>query len=227
MKPKLYLFDIDGTLLSTHGIPRKAMGRVLTNRYEQFNYDELFNFSGRTDWEIVEHLLEYGQVEYTDKLVHEILHEFSFELRKELQNGKKPIVFPGVRNLLHRLSKESNVYLGLVTGNIREGAGAKLEFAELNDYFNVGGFGNDARERNDLPPIAILRSEEYFNIKVEKNDIWIIGDSIYDVQCAQKNKLRCLAVCTGWTTKDELLKVKPEYLVDSLADIEEILKILL
>jgi phosphoglycolate phosphatase len=227
MAPKLYLFDIDGTLLSTHGIPRKAMGRVLMNRYEHFFYDELFNFSGRTDWEIVEHLLEYGQVKYNDRLVHDILHAFSLELRKELQNGQKPLVFPGVHELLQILSKESKVYLGLVTGNIKDGANSKLEFAELNGYFPVGGFGNDARERNKLPPIAILRSEDYYNIKVDKNDVWIIGDSIYDVQCAQKNNLRCLAVCTGWTGKDKLLKVKPEFLVENFANVEEILKILL
>ena len=54
MNPKLLLFDIDGTLISTHGIPKIAMGRVLKNRFNSFSYDSKFNFSGRTDWEIVE-----------------------------------------------------------------------------------------------------------------------------------------------------------------------------
>ena len=39
MDKKLFLFDIDGTLISTHGIPRKAMRTVLNRRFDEFSYD--------------------------------------------------------------------------------------------------------------------------------------------------------------------------------------------
>lgn len=227
MNPKLFLFDIDGTLISTHGIPRKAMRTVLQRRFADFNYDDNFNFSGRTDWEIVEHLLRFDKKEVNTELIHEILREFSIELEQELKDGKKPYIHPGVEVLLQKLSVENDGYLGLVTGNIEKGAKLKLHAAGLSHFFPIGGYGNDSKNRDDLAPIAIQRAAAYYKIKADKKNIWIIGDSIYDVFCAQNNKLRCLAVCTGWTKFEELQAVNPEYLVQDLSDLQNILKILL
>ena len=226
MKQKLLLFDIDGTLIYTHGIPRNAMKAVLTNRFSNFKYDDKFNFSGRTDWEIIEHLLNSDQREVTDNAIHEILQDFSVELEKQLKNGKKPFIYPGVKDLLKKLSNQEHIFLGLVTGNIEIGAKLKLSAAGLAHYFPIGGFGSDSKNRNDLPPIAINRAYEYYKVRIKKTDTWIIGDSIRDVFCAQINNLRCLAVSTGWTHYDELKSVNPEYLVRDLSDKEAILKIL-
>ena len=62
-QPQLLLFDIDGTILSTKGVPRKAMKRVLERRFNSFTYDDDYNNSGRTDWQIVDHLLDYGKID--------------------------------------------------------------------------------------------------------------------------------------------------------------------
>lgn len=229
MNPKLLLFDIDGTLISTHGIPKIAMGRVLKNRFNSFSYDSKFNFSGRTDWEIVEHLLGFDNqnIKITQELIHDILEEFAHELEVELKNGKHPLIYPGVKTLLEKIISFPQVHLGLVTGNIDKGAKTKLEAAELYKYFPVGGFGNDSKYRNDLAPIAIQRAEKYYRQQFIKNDIWIIGDSIYDIYCAQTNNLRCLAVSTGWTEYEELQNVNPEYLFKNLSDESAIIDILL
>ena len=221
------LFDVDGTLVSTHGIPRKAMGKVLQSRYGNFNYDEYYNFSGRTDWQIVEHLLEFDGRKFESNTVKKILNEFTKRLEEELQNGKPPLIYPGVKDLLLCLSKLDNVYLGLVTGNIAEGARIKLSKAGLYEYFPVGAFGDDSADRNDLPPIAIERSEKYYKIKFAKENTWIIGDSIYDIICAQKNGLRSLAVCTGWTERDALEKSQPEFIENNFSNVQNILNILL
>jgi phosphoglycolate phosphatase len=227
MKSKLLLFDIDGTLISTHGMPRKAMSRVLERRYKNFHYDTDFNFSGRTDWEIVEHLLKFDRRMISEQTVEEILEEFAVELHLELKNGKKPLIHPGVEKLLRELDQSKNVFLGLVTGNISRGAQIKLTAAGIYDYFPVGGFGDDARKRRALPKFAIERAITYYNTNFDNKNIWIIGDSIYDIDCAKVNNLRSLAVCTGWTPCAELKAVKPEYLVENLSDLDKILNIFL
>jgi phosphoglycolate phosphatase-like HAD superfamily hydrolase len=224
-KQKLLLFDIDGTLISTHGIPRKAMSRVLKRRYGDFDYDTGFNFSGRTDWEIVEHLLTYADRHAGTDEIHEILDEFTGELEKEMQNGEKPLIHPGVEALLEELHVNDDLLLGLVTGNVSEGARIKLSAAGLYHFFPVGGFGDDARLRRRLPGFAIRRAKEFYQCQLENRDIWIIGDSIHDIDCAQANDLRCLAVCTGWTNQKELEKMNPEFLVDSLEDYQKIIKL--
>jgi phosphoglycolate phosphatase-like HAD superfamily hydrolase len=227
MNSKLLLFDIDGTILSAHGAPKKAMSTVLGRRYSAFNYDQGYDFSGRTDPQIVEHLLEFDDREFSENLVKDILEEFCIELEKEMVNGQKPKIHPGVENLIEDLGNTNSVYLGLVTGNVSKGAKIKLEAAALQEYFAVGGFGDDSKDRNDLPPIAQKRAEKHFNQSFHSNDIWIIGDSKYDIVCAQTNNLRCLAVSTGKTCREKLEAANPEFLVNDLSDSEKIKNILL
>ena len=158
----------------------------------------------------MEHLLQYAEVEWkiTKELVHDILNDFVLELKKVLHNGFQPLVYPGIHDLIKNLVSRDNVKLGLVTGNVREGARLKLTRAKLNTFFAIGGFGDDSNNRNDLPPLAIQRAQHHYNITFHRNDVWIIGDSIHDIICAKVNGLRSLAVATGWTEYEELQEAK-------------------
>ena len=226
---KLLFFDIDGTILSTKGVPRKAMKRVLERRFNNFTYDDAYNYSGRTDWQIVDHLLDYGKIDYPRdyESLKIIFLEFAEELEKEIQNGLIPLVYDGVVKLIKTLDEMNNCNLGLLTGNIARGAKLKLQAVELHKYFPIGAFGDDAKERNDLVDVAINRAQSFHDAKVIKKNTWIIGDSIYDIRCAHANNLRSLAVCTGLTSRKELEKENPEYIVDTFEDTFQIIDIFL
>lgn len=226
-KSKLLLFDIDGTILSTHGIPRKAMKRVLETRFNNFKYDDDYNYSGRTDWEIVEHLLDFGNIEYPRDLesLKVIFYEFAVELKKELDNGLLPHVYRGAEKLIRILDESNNCNIGLLTGNIARGAELKLQAVDLYKYFPIGAFGDDAKNRIDLADIAINRSLKHHGMKTNKNNTWIIGDSIHDIRCAHANSLRSLAVCTGFTSREELEKENPEFIIENFEDTNHIINI--
>ncbi len=226
MQPKLLLFDIDGTILSARGIPKYVMKKVLSQRFPSFSYDEEYDFSGRTDPEIIEHLLSHAQVEFSTKDINEILIKFTALLEREFNNNHRPYLLEGVENLINALLTTEHVYLGLVTGNISEGARIKLESVGLYHNFPIGGFGDDSKNRIDLPPIALERAQEYYNIPFSKPHTWIIGDSIYDIKCAEMNNLRCLAVASGKTQKHVLASANPEFLKDDLSETQSILDIL-
>jgi phosphoglycolate phosphatase len=225
-RPGLILFDIDGTLISTHGIPRQAMAQVLKKRFPDFIYDNSFDFSGRTDWEIIEHMLLFDHRLVTKKLVFQIIKDFANELEAQLMNGKKPLIYDGIMNLLNRLQETGNIFLGLVTGNSKSGAQIKLQAAGIYNYFAVGGYGDDAKDRNELPPIAMQRAGNLYRQKFDPADTWIIGDSICDISCARANRLRCLAVSTGWTKYEDLQKEAPDYLFRNLAVTDEVYELL-
>jgi len=226
MNPKLLLFDIDGTLISARGIPKKAMAAVLTRRYPDFKYDISYDFSGRTDPQIIEHLLQFDNRDFSEILIREILHDFCVEMEKEFFDQIKPEIHPGVEMLIQRMRVTENVFLGLVTGNVFEGARIKLESANLYQYFPVGSYGDDSKDRNDLPPIAQKRAENHYRQFFSSENIWIIGDSIHDISCAKHNGLRCLAVSTGKTRKEDLIAANPEFLENDLSNLERIQYIL-
>jgi phosphoglycolate phosphatase-like HAD superfamily hydrolase len=162
----------------------------------------------------------------TGELIFQIFNDFASELEIMLLNGKKPVIHQGILELLQKLHEADEIFLGLVTGNTQSGARIKLKIAGLYDFFGVGGYGDDAKNRNELPPLAVRRAEELYHREFDSADTWIIGDSIYDIRCARANDLRCLAVSTGLTGYEQLHEEKPDFLFENLADSGQIVKLL-
>jgi phosphoglycolate phosphatase-like HAD superfamily hydrolase len=215
---KLLLFDIDGTLISGRGVPKQVFLDVVRRRFPHFNNGESLSFAGMTDPLIIRRLLEMNDLDAGQQatLIREILEDCMNELALRVNRQHPPIVLPGVHALLERCAAMPDCYLGLVTGNMAAGAQIKLLAAGLYGYFSVGAFGSDHWDRNELPPRAIARSQACFNRVFDPVNIWIIGDSIYDVRCAKANGLKCLAVGTSITSPAELHAENPELFLSNL-----------
>ncbi len=226
--PKLLLFDIDGTLLLGKGVPRQVFLEVIRKRYPGFSRDQSLRFSGMTDPQIVHELLStngYG-THLNPTLVQEIIDEFIELLAERMDRKNPPEILPGVRTLLEYCESRQDCYLGLVTGNVMQGARIKLTSADLYHHFAVGAFGCDHIDRNQLPPIAIGRAVQYFDQSFDTDRIWIIGDSVKDVICAKSNDLKCLAVSTGFTSEEKLRAEYPDHLLTDLTDLDRISEII-
>jgi phosphoglycolate phosphatase-like HAD superfamily hydrolase len=109
------------------------------------------------------------------------------------------------------------VTLGLLTGNWRDGAAVKLGGVGLLGYFPFGGFGDDALDRRDLPPIVLARARSYCGHRFGNRDTVIVGDSLLDVDCARAHGIPSLAVATGWTSAAELTAAGADWVVDDLS----------
>jgi len=228
MADKLLLFDIDGTLLLSRGIPRVSFLKVLKNHFPHISDKTSVKFSGMTDPQIIKQLLQANgdNTPISKQLLKKLFKEFAIELAKNLHLDNPPDVLPGIIKLMDRLQSIPNCHLGLVTGNIMQGARIKLQSAGLYHYFPLGAFGSDHENRNMLPPIAISRAEDYFNKHFKESDTWIIGDSIYDIRCARANNLKNIAVLTGFTPESALKDENPDFLLNNLNDTEKVLSII-
>jgi len=112
---------------------------------------------------------------------------------------------PGVHALLNRLEAEPGVVLGLLTGNLAEGAALKLRAAGLDpERFPVGAFGSDAADRAELPPIAARRAERFFGRVPGGSEVVIIGDTPADISCGRCIGARAVAVATGGYSVSDL-----------------------
>ncbi len=226
-KPKLLLFDIDGTLLSARGIPKRVFLEMMNDWYPDYKNGFQLNFSGLTDPLIVRKILEMNDSPHSrdEHLIGCMLKDFLERLEAELTPMNPPIILPGIFRLLRRCSEIEQCYLGLVTGNMARGAEIKLQAAGIAEFFPVGAFGSDHSDRSQLPPIAVRRADVHFGQSFSKEDTWIIGDSIYDVRCAKDNGLKTLAVATGVTPPDALEKEKPDHILPDLSDTGRVLSI--
>ena len=201
MTRKLVLFDIDGTILLTAGAGRRAIVAALAEAVGPTPAFERIRFDGKTDPQIVAEMLEAaGQPEPRESArVRELCERYVGFLAQELERSTtRTTVMPGVHVLLERLEAEPGVVLGLLTGNVAQGAALKLRSGGIApERFRVGAYGSDAAYRPDLPPIAARRAEAIFGRVPHGTDVVIIGDTPADVACGAGIEARALGVATG------------------------------
>jgi phosphoglycolate phosphatase len=201
---KLVLFDIDGTLLSTDGAGRRAIGRALLEETGTTGPIESYRLDGKTDPQIVNELLSLAghPAAGDDARVAAVCRRYVVRLRVELSTPPGATrLLGGVRELLDALQpheREQRALVGLLTGNLAAGAALKLSAAGLDPArFRVGAYGSDSPHRSELPGVAAVRAAVLVGRPFAGGDIVIVGDTPADVACGRPVGARSLAVATG------------------------------
>jgi len=214
---KLVLFDIDGTLMDPGEAGARSMKR---------SFDELFSIrdafagvemAGKTDIQIIKEGLVAHGLPLEDEGVPAILSRYIENLKIEINNKRKHLN-PGVVELLNALTERDGCWVGLLTGNIEQGAEIKLDAFGLNNYFSVGAFGSDSEDRNALLPIAVNKFRKKTKIDLQYSDCIVIGDTPSDVQCAKPFGAISIAVATGPYSYESLLETGADYVLKNLSN---------
>jgi len=227
----LVLFDIDGTILLTAGAGRRAITAALRSEVGDNPAFERIRFDGKTDPQIVAEMLEAaGQPVARDSdQVRSICRRYVQLLAIELgRPTSRTTLMPGVRLLLDRLEADPGVLLGLLTGNVAEGAALKLRAGGLDpERFRVGAYGSDAGHRDELPAIAAERAARFFGRIPAGAEMVIIGDTPADIACGAGVAARAVAVATGSYSVADLMACSPHALFEDLRDTERVLQAIL
>lgn len=228
---KLILFDIDGTLLSTDGAASRAFHRALLDVYGTAGPIATFPFHGRTDREIARALLREAGLD-DSAIEHGFAELWAIYLRELAATlatpGHRTRVLPGVVELLDALqARPDDAVLGLLTGNIREGARLKLASCGLEGRFAFGAFGSDHEQRDQLPAVAVERALEATGASFHGHDVIIVGDTPFDVACGRPIGARSVAVATGRHSVDELHEAGAHAVLADFSDTDRALDALL
>jgi phosphoglycolate phosphatase-like HAD superfamily hydrolase len=186
---------------------------------------EKIDFQGKTDPVILNESLH--AMGFDNELIETKTESLKERYFHHLKNniGRFPsVLLPGVRGLLDSLSDRKDILTGLLTGNFKESAMIKLGNYGLENYFGFGAFGDDAPVRNGLPPVAKKRINEKYSINIDFSSIYIIGDTVYDIECARAHGAVAVAVGTGWGDKSLLFDKNPEFYFDDLSDTDSVIK---
>ena len=105
------------------------------------------------------------------------------------------------------------------------GAKAKLTHYGLIDFFPAGAFAEDTRERATIATRALALAREAG--PVSEDDVFVIGDTPHDVDCARHFGAVAVAVATGRFTRAQLEGERPDLLFDSFEDVEHAARTLL
>ena len=224
---RLILFDVDQTLLSTRGGDRKALNTAFSELYGMEDAFAGVGFGGRMDLSIMAEVYRINNVPEGNRRLDDFKVIYFGHLARILPEWDNGIVYPGVRELLRVLESEEGVQLGLATGNFREAAFIKLQRYGLDGYFAEGGFGGDHPERPEVVADAIANCQALSGKVYERNEIFVIGDSISDVKAGQANGINSVAVATGHYDTQKLASLHPTHVFQDLSDTERVLKAIL
>ena len=221
---KLILWDIDGTLIVSHGAGVRAMEKALTKRFGAKVDLSGINWAGRTDSWITGEVFRHVGLPDTPQNSHDYLEAYLELLPQELAAGPQGRVLPGVFELLEILKQRPDVAQGLLTGNLRRGAEFKLTHYKVWHYFEFGAFADDSPLRNDLGPHALRRAKERHAVEFTPDRTFIIGDTPHDIECGKVIGARTIAVATGQYSVAELASHQPTAVFEDFADTAAFLK---
>jgi phosphoglycolate phosphatase len=220
---RLVLWDVDGTLIRGGAAGRLAFADAVRDVLGvEVPEERLPRMSGKTDPQIALEILEHLGIAAPDARLPAIEAALERALSARApQLRTEGVVLPGVRALVAGLS-DAGALQTLVTGNVAANARTKLAALGLLTEqptlrLDIGAYGSDDRDRDNLVPVALRRAEAA-GFDVDARRTWVVGDTPRDLACARAAGVRCLLVATGTYTLDQVRDARPDAAVADLTD---------
>ena len=179
------------------------------------------SFAGMTDRAIVRaglHAVRAVHEDVAEAEIDRVLEAYLAQLARELVRSDGYRVLPGVGELLASLRDAPGIAIGLGTGNVRQGAYAKLARGALDAAFSFGGFGCDAEDRVELLRAGARRGAERLAEPLDACRVIVIGDTPKDVAAAKGMRATCVGVGTGGFRPADLAACGAHHVFATLAE---------
>jgi phosphoglycolate phosphatase-like HAD superfamily hydrolase len=218
---KLWLFDIDGTLVDTGGAGMRSLQEATAELFGDHGPE--LDLAGSTDLGVVAGIFRHFDRSPGAEEVEAFFASYLRRLEWNLAHGGFPgRVLPGVEELLDELASTPGVAVGLLTGNLAAGAAAKMRHFGLDRHFPFGAYGCDHADRNLLGPVALERATRHAGRAFSPGETLVIGDTPKDIACARALGSPCVAVATGAFTMDRLRAAGANRVVATLHELRPV-----
>ncbi len=208
---KTILFDLDGTLIQTPKIILDAF-KIIFEKYlthVKLNDSELSNFLGQTLWKT------FGFYTDDQELIDLMVEDYRKISNEMIEMGLT--TYPNAKETIRYL-KNQGCKIGVVTSKMREVATYHLKLTNLFEDID-GIIGYEDAEEHKPHPEPILNAIEMLGAK--KEDTIYIGDHENDIKAAKNAGIESCAVTYSLRLK-EMLYEQPEYVIDDLSNLEDI-----
>lgn len=214
MKPKLIIFDFDGTLGDTRQNIIITLQRTMRLLGLPVKSDEECAATiGLTLGDSFRNMYPDMSCEVAERCV-KVYRDIFYESIEELT----PELFAGVSDTLARLDA-MDIEMSIASSRSSPSLLLFLERMGIANYFSyVLGSDNVARHKPDPEPVLqTLRERGY-----DASEALVVGDMPVDIAMAHGAGVRAIAVTFGNATREELVMAKADYIVDDFTHILDI-----
>jgi len=206
MTKKLFVFDLDGTLINAYPAIVESMNYTLRQmRYPEAESEKIIRAVGTGN----------------DGLLKEFLPEKEILEARQIyrEHHKKNLVgkislLPGALTLLQNLKTKGKI-LAVASNRPKETAVLLIEILGLEVYFDRVLTGEEVPESKPAPDILIALLD-YF--QVSREETIYVGDMDIDAETGAAADVKTIIVATGSSTREEIEAAKPSLIIDSLND---------
>jgi HAD superfamily hydrolase (TIGR01549 family) len=203
---KVYLFDVDGTLVdSALDICGAIQGVLASTPQNTVSFDFLKGYIGRHLVDLFQDLFPAYTPEQIDALVAE--YRRIYPLREHASTK----AYPGVVDALAKLGGRKSTATTKGTPTTR----LVLERFGMLPYFDHVQ-GTDGFPAKPSPDVIFKALE---GLGAEPKDCLFVGDSPADMEAAQRAGVQSCAVTYGYGQREDLARWQPTFWADDLAEL--------
>lgn len=215
MTPKVVIFDWDGTVVdSVEHIASSLHGAATELGFPAREMEAYRDIIGLGIIEALQKL--YPGLDMDDiNAIREGYARYFFSQQTTPQN-----IFPGIETLLTDLGVAAEG-LAVATGKSRRGMDRALESTGLGPRFAITRCADETRSKPD--PTMLREIVAHFGIAAE--DAVMIGDTVYDMEMAQRVGMPAIGVEWGVHQRDRLAAFSPAAIVSDVDGLRQALKL--
>jgi phosphoglycolate phosphatase len=207
MPSRNLFFDLDGTLIDAG----QRLFQLFNNLVPEssFTFEEYWNLKRN---QIGHSAILQNHFQYSDQQIDVFEKDWMEKIEAEEWLAlDKP--FEGVTGFLKKLGAENNLFI--VTARQSVDAVTK----------QVGSFGWNGLFKNIFITQHLREKAAMISDAVEysKQD-WVIGDTGMDILTGKKLDMKTAAVLTGFRNREALEKYQPDFILNSVLDLEQVVQ---
>lgn len=206
------LFDLDGTLLNTNELIYESFVYMFKNVLDkELKKDEITSLYGKP---LEVSLSKYAENNVMLKKMISTYRAYNIENHDSMCRA-----FDGVPNLLKTL-KDKDIKCGIVTSKKKDVASMGLKITDILKYMDVIITPEDTEKHKPEAEPALKACEI---LKLHPHEVLMVGDSPNDLLCGKSAGCLCCGVEYTEIDLEELLSVKPDYMIKKPLDLLKII----
>lgn len=207
----LIIFDLDGTLVDSREDIADAVNHTLRQLgIREKSPEEVSSYIGTGVKDLIKKSL--GEKEH---IADRALSLFEAYYRKH--STDKSVLYAGVLDILEHYGDKRKA---IVTNRNYEFAVNTLKALGIYDYFeNITGGDN----LGCVKPSSCPLDDTVHKLKTGKSKTIMIGDMYIDILAGKRAGVLTCAVTYGIGKKEDILKSKPDFIIDSITELKKII----
>lgn len=213
---KLFIFDLDGTLVDTAPDFKNSINYMLNELNEsEVSLEEIRNWVGYGARELIRRTVVDKNIPHDEKRIEEMLKIFLLHYTHNIDDDS--VLFNNVKNVLKFL-KNNGIKLAVCTNKMERLSNIlleKLNVLHMFDYL-VGG---DSLSKSKPDPFPLLNICDKLNI--ETSDSIMIGDSVTDLNAGKGAGMPVVLVSYGYTDNKDIYN-EADLVINDFSQLKEL-----